>query len=77
MIADPSYRDFLETLAAQQFAPEADARCQWLMERNNFGELSGDEREELKALATLSQWMSLVRAQALLMLGRNPVATAH
>ena len=75
MVIDPSYRGFLEELAAQRFSPEADARCQWLMERNNFGELTEDEREELKALANLSQWMSLVHAQALLMLGRRPVPT--
>jgi hypothetical protein len=75
MVIDPSYRGFLEGLADQRFSPEADARCQWLMERNNDGLLSDAEREELKGLADLSQYMSLVCAQARIMLGRNLVGT--
>ena len=40
MVLDPSYRDFLEELATRRFSPEANDRCQWLMGRNNFGELT-------------------------------------
>lgn len=73
MIADSSYRDFLEELAARRFSPEANAQCQRLMERNNFGELTDAEREELTGLVRLSESMSLVRALAFTLLGRSPV----
>ena len=76
MIAHSSYQDFLGELGGLQFSPEADARCQWLMERNNLGEITADERKELEGLVELSEWISLVRARALLMLGRSPVARA-
>lgn len=77
MVIEPSYRGFLEELADQRFSPVANDRMQWLMDRNNFGELTPTEHEELKALVNLSQWMSLVRAQAMIMLGRSLVATGE
>ena len=49
-----------------------DARLQSLMDRNTSGQLSPTEREELEALAELSETISLVRAQALKLLGRTP-----
>jgi hypothetical protein len=42
------------------------------MDRNNEGELSPPEREELEALVELSERLSLVRAEALQLLGRGP-----
>lgn len=42
------------------------------MERNNEGLLGDTEREELEALVELSEEMSLVRGEALKVLGRKP-----
>ena len=42
------------------------------MDRNNEGRLSSDERDELESLVELSESMSLVRAEALRLLGRSP-----
>ena len=71
MILTP--KDFLEYLADMHFSREADVRIQDLMERNNEGQLTPSERAELASLASLSQEMSLVKARALLLLGRKPV----
>ena len=65
-------REFVETLAGFRFPPKADARLQALMDRNTDGRLTSDEREELEGLVELSENLSLVRAQALLILGRRP-----
>lgn len=65
--------DFLEQLAAMRLAPEADARIQALMDRSDEGRLTAEERAELAALASLSQQMSIIRARALLLLGRKLV----
>ena len=62
----------VESVAALRLPPRADRRLQSLMDRNTNGNLSGDEREEFEALVELSQKMSLVRAQALHILGRDP-----
>jgi hypothetical protein len=55
-----------------RFPAKTDARLQLLMNRNTNGQLSQTEREELEALAELSETISLVRAQALRLLGRLP-----
>jgi hypothetical protein len=62
---------FLEQLAELRFTPEADARIQQLMDRNNDGELTPSEYQELASLASLSEQMSLVRGKALVLLGRQ------
>jgi hypothetical protein len=69
----PTPKDFLEYLAGMRFSTAADARIQDLMDRNNEGLLSAEEREVLAALASLSQDMSIVRSRALQLLGRKPV----
>jgi hypothetical protein len=51
---------------------QADQRLQDLMDRNNEGQLSDSERADLAALAELSERLSLVRAEALHLLGRKP-----
>ena len=71
-IPEPVMR-FLEQLADMRFTPEADARIQDLMDRNNEGELTPSEHQELASLASLSEQMSLVRARALVFLGRQAV----
>ena len=65
-------RSLMESVAAMRFPPKTDALLQSLMNRNTEGQLSSDEREELEALAELSETMALVRAQALKLLGRTP-----
>jgi len=42
------------------------------MDRNNEGLLQETEREELEALVELSEQLSLVRAEALQILGKQP-----
>ncbi len=51
---------------------QADRRLQQLMDRNNEGLLTEQERADLEALAELSEQLSLVRAEALHLLGRKP-----
>ena len=69
----PTPRDLLEQAADLQFDPAIDARLQELMERHNFGELSETERNELAGYVALNQRMSIVRGQAMLVLGRKLV----
>ena len=47
-------------------------RLQALMDRNNEGLLSSSEREELESLVEWSESVSLLRAEALRLLGRHP-----
>jgi hypothetical protein len=42
------------------------------MDRNNEGLLSSSEREELESLVEWSESVSLLRAEALRLLGRHP-----
>jgi len=64
--------EMMEAVAALRLPPTADRRLQVLMDRNNDGTLASEEREELAALAELSESISLVRADALHLLGRKP-----
>ena len=41
------------------------------MDRNNDGQLTDNEREELESLVEMSESLSLVRAEALRLLGRK------
>ena len=59
-----------DILADRSFdADEADRRLQDLMDRNNEGRLTPAEHEELEELAEWSEQISLVRAEALQVLG--------
>ena len=64
--------DVLEDAAALHFPPGIDLRLQELMDRNTDGRLTSDEKKELAALAEVGEMMSLLRAKALLVLGRKP-----
>jgi hypothetical protein len=64
--------ELAEAVAALRFTPKADQRLQDLMNRNTNGQLTETEREELEALVELSENISLVRAKALIFLGRKP-----
>jgi hypothetical protein len=63
---------WVESVGNLRFPGKADQRLQELMDRNNEGLLEESEREELEALAELSEQLSLVRAEALELLGRQP-----
>jgi hypothetical protein len=64
--------DWTKSVGDLKMPPKADHRLQNLMDRNNEGLLNPTEREELEALAELSEQLSLVRAEALQILGRSP-----
>ncbi len=63
---------WVERITMLRLPEQADQRLQDLMDRNNEGKLSDDERADLAALAELSEQLSLVRAEALHLLGRKP-----
>lgn len=63
---------WVETVATLRLPEQADRQLQQLMDRNNEGQLSELERAELAAVAALSERLSLVRAEALHLLGRKP-----
>ena len=64
--------EWIESVGELKFPPKTDKRLQELMNLNNEGELTDSERQELEALVELSQALSLVRAEALHLLGKNP-----
>ena len=68
----PAPSSWVETIGELRLPLKADSRLQQLMDRNNEGELSSPEREELEALVELSERLSLLRAEALQLLGRGP-----
>ena len=63
---------WVETVATLKLPDQADRHLQDLMDRNNEGKLTDQERADLAALAELSERLSLVRAEALQLLGRKP-----
>ena len=68
----PTPRELVESFADVRFPPKADARLQQLMDRNTDGQLDPAERDELESLVELSETLSLLRARALVVLGRQP-----
>jgi hypothetical protein len=64
-------RELAEAVVALRLTPKADQRLQELMDRNTNGLLTDNEREELAALVEMSETISLLRAKALLFLGRK------
>ena len=65
-------RQMVEAVAALRLPDRADRRLQVLMDRNTDGGLTPQEREELQTLVEVSETISLVRADALRLLGRRP-----
>jgi len=61
-------RKQIEELATFTFPDTVQTRLDGLMEKNNEGKLSSDEREELRALVELSELVSLLKGQARLFL---------
>jgi hypothetical protein len=64
--------EMVEAVAELRLPAPVDNWLQGLMDRNTNGSLSPSERQELEALVELSETISLVRAQALRLLGRKP-----
>jgi hypothetical protein len=64
--------ELVEAIAALRLPPKTDARLLELMDRNTDGALTEAERADLEALVELSETISLLRAQALHLLGRTP-----
>ena len=68
----PEPASWIESISDIRFPEQTDRHLQSLMDRNTEGLLQPAEKEELAALAALSEEMSLLRAQALQLLGRHP-----
>jgi hypothetical protein len=68
----PAPTEWVVTIGELRLPLKSDSRLQQLMDRNNDGKLSATERDELEALVELSERLSLVRAEALHLLGRGP-----
>ena len=64
--------EWVETVGNLRLPPKADQRLQELMDRNNEGLLTDAERADLESLVELSERLSLVRAEAIHLLGRGP-----
>jgi hypothetical protein len=64
--------DWVEAVGNLHLPSKADRRLQELMDRNSEGILQESEREELEALVELSEQLSLVRGEALQILGKHP-----
>jgi len=65
-------RELAEAVVATRFPAATDERMQQLMDRNNDGHLTPDERSELESLVAWSESLSLLRAKAYRILGRTP-----
>ena len=64
--------EWVEAVGNLRLPPKADQRLQELMDRNNEGVLTESERADLESLVELSELLSLLRAEALHLLGRTP-----
>ena len=64
--------EWVESVSDLRLPSRANERLQQLMDRNTEGLLTEAERAEFEALVELSEQLSLVRAQALYLLGRTP-----
>ncbi len=68
----PAPSDWVESVSSLKLPARADRRLQELMDRNTDGQLNRSERAELETLVQLSESLSLVRGEALHLLGRKP-----
>ena len=64
--------EWVESVSDLRLPSRANERLQQLMDRNTEGLLTDTEHTECEALVELSEQFSLVRAQALHLLGRTP-----
>jgi hypothetical protein len=68
----PAPPEWIEAVSQLHLPPRSDRRLQVLMDRNNEGTLTPDERAELESLVEMSESLSLVRADEFRLLGRKP-----
>jgi hypothetical protein len=68
----PAPSEWVENISTLHLPARADRRMQELMDRNTEGHLTEAERAELESLVEISETLSLVRARALILLGRQP-----
>ncbi|MBL8812817.1 MAG: hypothetical protein JNM43_21810 [Planctomycetaceae bacterium] len=64
--------EWVESVGRLRLPAKADQRLQMLMDRNNEGLLTDTERADLESLVELSERLSLIRAEAIHLLGRRP-----
>jgi hypothetical protein len=64
--------DWVEAVSDLRLPATADRQLQELMDRNSEGLLNERERLAMEALVEVSERLSLVRAEALRLLGRKP-----
>ena len=64
--------DWVKSVGELRLPSRSDQRLQALMNRNNDGQLDESEIADLEALVELSEKLSLVRAEALNLLGQKP-----
>jgi hypothetical protein len=64
--------DWVEFVSDLRLPLKADRPLQDLMDRNTEGRLTAEEAADLEFLVELSETLSLARAEALHLLGRNP-----
>lgn len=64
--------DLMEAVAHLRLPLHADRQLQRLMDANNNGNLTPSDREQLADLVEWSESLSLLRAQALHLLGERP-----
>jgi hypothetical protein len=64
--------EWIESIGGLRLPESSDQRLQELMDKNTEGALSEAERRELMSFVDPSQRLSLIRAEALHLLGRKP-----
>ena len=64
--------DLMEAVSHLRLPAHADRQLQDLMDANTNGALTASEREQLQSLVEWSESLSLLRAQALHLLGARP-----
>ena len=64
--------EWVESVGSLRLPAKADQRLQELMDRNNEGLLTDTERADLESFVELSERLSLVRDEAIHLLGREP-----
>ena len=72
MTTIPAPTEWVEAVGELRFPERTERRMQVLMDRNNEGLLTEAERADLESLVELSERISLVRAEAIHLLGRKP-----
>jgi hypothetical protein len=68
----PAPTEWVKSIGELRLPSTTNRYMQQLMDRNTEGQLTSTERGELEALVELSERLSLIRAEALQLLGQTP-----